>query len=309
MALIPVSYLFRFFVEARRFAYKSNLLRRFHLPVPVIVVGNISVGGTGKSPLVIWISDYLRAQGYNPGIIIRGYGGKGETWPQQVRPDSDAFMVGDEAVLLAKRCDSPVAVGPDKIACAEALIKHNQCDIIISDDGLQHYRMDRDIEIVVIDGIRRQGNGYCLPAGPLREPVSRIKEVDLVVTNGAAGRGEFSMQYIPTELQAIDNANKTMPLDRLHGETVHAVAAIGNPDRFFELLRGKGLKVERHAFPDHHRFEPHELQFNDDLPVIVTEKDAVKCSHFNIDGLWMLPIETELPQAFEHRLQQLLNKL
>ena len=200
LLLLPFEWLFRLLVLLRRLAFRLGLKPSYALPVPVIVVGNISVGGTGKTPLVVWLVSLLRKAGYHPGIVSRGYGGKAERWPQQVRPDSDPQTVGDEPVMLAQRCACPIVAAPDRVAAAKLLLKHTKCDLIITDDGLQHYRLKRDIEIVVVDGERRFGNGHCLPAGPLREPQSRLAEVDFVIANGLAGRGDlvrYFGRYIP----------------------------------------------------------------------------------------------------------------
>ncbi|MGB5718018.1 MAG: tetraacyldisaccharide 4'-kinase, partial [Gammaproteobacteria bacterium] len=193
VVLTPLSLVYRVIVSLRRAAYKIDLLRSTRVPVPVIVVGNITVGGTGKTPLVVWLAEYLRGKGYKPGIISRGYGGTASNWPQQVRPDSDPGAVGDEAVLLAAKTGCPMSVAPDRVAAARALVEHGECDILLSDDGLQHYALQRDIEIAVVDGVRRFGSGFMIPAGPLREPVSRLQAVDLVVVNGLGGDGEHPM--------------------------------------------------------------------------------------------------------------------
>jgi tetraacyldisaccharide 4'-kinase len=306
--LLPLAWFFTGVVILRRQLYLSHLLNPEALPVPVIVIGNISAGGTGKTPLVIWLYRFLTAQGYKPGIVSRGYGGRARQWPQQVRPDSDPATVGDEAVLLARHTSAPIAVGPDRHAAAEALIRHQGCDLILCDDGLQHYALRRDIEIAVIDGIRRHGNGYCLPAGPLREPISRLRDVDIIVTHGLAGRGEFSMKYAPSTLQPVARSPQSRQGAMPGPQEVHAVAGIGNPDDFFHLLRAQGYQVHRHPFPDHHVFRREEINFNDDLPVIMTEKDAVKCERFAGLEHWYLPIEAELPAVFERRLQELLRR-
>jgi tetraacyldisaccharide 4'-kinase len=309
LPLLPLSAAFAAGVWVRRRAYRSGLLRARSLPVPVIVIGNISVGGTGKTPLAIWVCKFLKAHGFHPGVVSRGYGGHARSWPQQVRPDSDAFMVGDEPLVIARHWGGPVAVGPDRHACASALLQHHHCDVIISDDGLQHYRLKRDIEIAVVDGVRRHGNGHCLPAGPLREPVSRLKSVDMVVTNGIAGRGEFAMKYQTMTMRPVrGDFGAASPPAPAQGLQVHAVAGTGNPDAFFDSLRTRGFRVHRHPFPDHHRYHMRDICFNDGLPVIMTEKDAVKCSHFAGPEHWFEPIEAELPAVFGHRLLELLKR-
>lgn len=308
LVLVPLSLCYLAAVRLRRAAYTSGLLRIAQPNIPVLVVGNLTVGGTGKTPLVIWIAAFLREAGFKPGIVTRGYGGRARHWPQQVRPDGDPRAVGDEAIVLARRSRCPVAAGPDRAANVSALVAHGGCDIAISDDGLQHYGIARAVEVVVIDGVRRFGNGLCLPAGPLREPVGRLREVDFVVTNGIAGRGEFSMKYVGTTLYGVAERGVNQPIEAFAGQQVHAVAAIANPDRFFTVLRSKGLRVTPHPFPDHHPFTARDLAFADDLPIIMTEKDAVKCETFASDRHWFLPITAELPELFGQRLLQLLQR-
>ena len=308
--LRPLSWLYRGIVTARRGAYVRGWRKARRLPVPVIVVGNITVGGTGKTPLVVWLVDLLKREGFSPGVVSRGYKGQAEHWPQQVRPDSDPIMVGDEAIVLARRCRCPVAVGPARVAAAEALLQYHPCDIVVSDDGLQHYALARDIEIVVIDGVRRFGNGHCLPAGPLREPVSRLRDADfLVVNDGAAFQPEFSMSTIATRLINVRRETETEMPDRFARRAVHAVAGIGHPDRFFRHLRQLGFEIEAHPFPDHHHFSSADLAFGDDRPIIMTEKDAVKCRRFCGEDCWYLAIEGRPEPRMESRLLSMIRDL
>ncbi|MDH3948490.1 MAG: tetraacyldisaccharide 4'-kinase, partial [Gammaproteobacteria bacterium] len=230
--LRPLSWLYCSIVFVRRWLYRLHLLRSTRLKVPVIVVGNISVGGTGKTPLVVFVVEALKRAGYKPGVISRGYRGKARSWPQQVRSDSDPVMVGDEPILISRRTQCPMAVGPKRVAAGEALLKYSNCDIIVCDDGLQHYALRRDAEILVVDGARRFGNGFCLPAGPLREPVRRMNKVNLIVTNGLATQNEFAMQYEGDTLVNLLDESQTCPLAELKGRGVHAVAGVGNPQRF-----------------------------------------------------------------------------
>ena len=304
--LTPVSLVYRFAVWLRRLAYRCGLVRSHRLAVPVIVVGNITVGGTGKTPLVAWLAGYLQAKGYRPGIISRGYGGRARRWPQQVRPDSDPNMVGDEAVLLAGLTGCPMAVAPSRVAAARALIEHNDCNVIISDDGLQHYALQRDLEIVVIDGVRRFGTGFSLPAGPLREPVKRLQEVDLVVVNGLGSGSEHPMRLKLGEVHNLKDRALTRALTGFRGQVVHAVAGIGNPERFFRALQQADIQVLSHAFPDHHRFVPADIRFGDDKPVLMTGKDAVKCRHFASESDWYVPVKVELSAEFCAQLDALL---
>lgn len=306
LALLPASGLFRALVTLRRACYRSGLIKAQQVTVPVIVVGNISVGGTGKTPLVVWLVDFLRREGYRPGIISRGYGGSARNWPQQVRRDSDPRVVGDEPVLLAQRCHCPIAVGPDRVAAARALLEHTDCNIIVSDDGMQHYHLERDLEIAVVDGVRRFGNGHCLPAGPLREPRSRLESVDLVVVNGIPGKGEFGMNLQGDKLCNLVRPEVTRKPEDFSGGKVHGIAGIGNPKRFFDSLRKMGMEVIEHPFADHHPYVQSDICFDDGLPVIMTEKDAVKCRRHATNNHWTLPVTAKLDDVFEHRLKLLL---
>ncbi len=306
---MPVSWLFRGLAAARRGAYNTGLLKSYPVDVPVIVVGNISVGGTGKTPLVTWLVKLLKKAGYRPGIVSRGYGGQAKRWPQQVRIDSDPQMVGDEPVMLAQMCDCPVVAAPDRVAAAQQLLKYSDCDLIITDDGLQHYRLQRDIEIVVVDGQRRFGNGYCLPAGPLREPVSRLDEVDFVVSNGPAARGEFPMSLVSRGLVSLLDSNRTLAFEKLISQPVHAVAGIGNPGRFFQLLKDAGFQIIEHPFADHHQFSETDLHFGDEQAILMTAKDAVKCQRYGRDNMWIVPVEAQLPDSFALRLLQMIKAL
>ena len=247
--LAPLGWCYQLLMTLRHLLYQSGIVPTQRLDIPVIVVGNIVVGGTGKTPLVIWLAAYLKEKGYQPGIISRGYKSKVKQWPQQVRKDSNPELVGDEPVLLARRTKCPVAIAPNRYIAADALIEHQQVDIIISDDGLQHYALERDIEIVVIDGVRRHGNGRCLPAGPLRESVGRLKSVDMIVCNSGAVRGEFEMEYVPQQLCSVIDESKRCDIEQFHNQSIHAIAGIGNPAKFFSYLRGKGIRTIEHEFP------------------------------------------------------------
>jgi tetraacyldisaccharide 4'-kinase len=278
----------------RRALYSTGVLTRVRLPVAVIIVGNITVGGTGKTPLVIWLARWLRQCGYRPGIVTRGYGGRARDWPQVVRADSDPAWVGDEPILLARHADCPVVADPDRVRAARSVMAHG-CDVVISDDGLQHYRLARDVEIAVLDGNRRLGNGRCLPAGPLREPAGRLAAVDACVTNGAAKEGELAMQLVETGFHALDS-DRDWPATEFRGRRAHAVAGIGNPQRFFDHLRRLGVEITEHSFPDHHDFTQDELGFSDDLPILMTEKDAVKCAAFADARMAYLAVEARPDQ-------------
>ena len=309
IVLFPLSLIFRAVVAMRRAAYRLGLARQRRAGCPVIVVGNITVGGSGKTPLVIWLSEWLRDQGLHPGIVSRGYGGRARHWPQQVRADSDPRTVGDEAVLLAQRRGCPVCVGPDRPAAIEALLEHTDCNIVISDDGLQHFAMARDIEIAVVDGERRFGNGLMLPAGPLREPVSRLNSVDFVITNGKAARGEHAMRLRRPVLVPLSGEGEVRDIEQFQGVRVRAIAGIGNPERFFGMLRRFGLEVDARPFPDHHDFKAVELHFDDALPLLMTEKDAVKCRRIVTGDVWVVRVEAQPDAPFVHRLSKTIEAL
>ena len=307
--LLPISWGFGLIVALRRLAYASGLLPTHHLACPVIVVGNIVVGGTGKTPLVIWLARFLRERGYRPGIVCRGYRGRARRWPQQVRPDADPVAVGDEAVLLARRAGCPVAAGPDRVAAAMALLTGQACDLIISDDGLQHLRLGRDVEVAVVDAERRHGNRRLLPAGPLREPVSRLRSVTLVVANGEALPGELEMRIAAWHASSLFREGVERPLESFRGGRVHAVCGIGNPDRFLRTLTDAGLEPLAHVYPDHHEFRRRQIAFGDGLPVLMTEKDAVKCRRFATEEHWYVPVRAELATEFAQRLEERLRRL
>lgn len=306
LLLLPLSWLFCLLVFLRRGLFKRGLLKSTTLPVPVIVVGNISVGGTGKTPLVVSVVQHLQSQGYKPGIVSRGYGGRATNWPQSVQADSDPQQVGDEPVLLARRAQCPVFVSPQRVQAAQALLEQYDCDVIISDDGLQHYALRRDIEIVVVDGVRRFGNSRCLPAGPLREPVSRLSRVDFIIANGAAANGEYSMQLQMQDAVNLLQPQKSAAVEDFSNQKVHAVAAIGNPQRFFKQLKNQHIDLIEHAFPDHFAFSAEDLDFRDDLPVLMTEKDAVKCQGFATSQLWCVPVVAKIENNFLNKLIQQL---
>ncbi|HKJ22242.1 MAG TPA: tetraacyldisaccharide 4'-kinase [Gammaproteobacteria bacterium] len=309
LLLAPLSWLYCTAGTLRRLAYRLHLRKTRHPGVPVIVVGNITVGGTGKTPLVIWLVQRLRGAGYAPAVVSRGYGGRAARWPQQARADSDPGVVGDEPVLIASRTGCPVAVAPDRGAAAASLVEYTSCDIIVADDGLQHYGLGRDLEIAVIDGVRRLGNGRCLPAGPLRESPRRLRRVDFIVANGLAGEGETGMQLAAAPMRNLRDEGATADRHQFTGGPVHAVAGIGCPARFFDQLRGMGLRVVEHAFPDHHPFKPADLDFGDGAPVIMTEKDAVKCRHFAQGHHWYLPVEARMDETFARTLLARINEI
>jgi tetraacyldisaccharide 4'-kinase len=305
LVLIPLSWLFCVISALRRLAYRAHVLPSFKLPVPVIVVGNISVGGTGKTPLVVWLAKRLQAAGFKPGIISRGYGAD-IAEPVRVTRDSAAQDVGDEPLLIAGRTSMPVWVGQDRVATARKLLEANpECDLIISDDGLQHYRMQRDIEIAVIDGRRQFGNGWLLPAGPLRESVARLQQVDAVVCHGAPVSElpqAFVMQLTADAFHQVSDPNTTRSADDFISKRLLAIAGIGHPERFFEQLRRMQLTFASRAFPDHHPYRAEDLQTQGIDAILMTEKDAVKCRAFAQKDWWYLPVEADVQDGLLDRL-------
>src|SRR5450830_451005 len=314
--LTPLSLVFGVITFTRKSLYKNGWLNSYRLNVPVIVVGNINVGGTGKTPLVIWLAGQLKVAGYTPGIISRGYGGNAKG-VQPVFPCSNPQDVGDEPILIAKHTLCPVFVSQNRVAAGQALLKaHPECNVVISDDGLQHYRLQRDAEIVVFDGAKGFGNGALLPAGPLRESVARLNEVDAVISNGKVTHTVNALQadgMTPIEMQLesgafynlIDN-NMQCDAQAFANQQVLAIAGIGNPERFFQQLQRLGLSFQSQAFPDHHEFQPQDFkQVNADI-VVMTEKDAVKCLSFARPNFWVLPVVAVIN---EDLIQIVLNKL
>lgn len=295
--LWPLSLPYRFIVFIRRQMYRFGVKKTTHFSVPVIVVGNITVGGTGKTPLVIALAEQLKQDGWRPGLVSRGYGGSGGRTPKAVFPSSDPARVGDEAVLLAQKTQCPLFVCRDRVAAVAALLRQQDCNIVISDDGLQHLALGRDVEIAVMDGERRLGNGFCLPAGPLREPAGRLKTVNFVVCNGNARAGEYEMRLIPGDIYQIIHPDRRLMAHDMKNRTVHAVAGIGHPQRFFNTLRTLGFHLIEHPFPDHHRFQKKDITFEADALIIMTEKDAVKCRTFSDARHWCLPVQASLPSV------------
>lgn len=311
LLLLPLSWLYCALMVLRRTLYRIRVFSSVKLPVPVIVVGNVTVGGTGKTPFVAWLAGFLRHKGMHPGIVLRGYRGTVVDRPHDVTPQSDPAVVGDEAVMLARQSGCPVAADPDRVRGAQFLVREHRCDVIVSDDGLQHLRLARDIEIAVIDGERRFGNGYCLPAGPLREPVSRLREVSLRIAHGEPQAGELGMVLVDSGLCRVNAPEIQATADTFRGEAVHAVAGIGHPPRFFAQLRRLGFEVIEHPFPDHHHFRPGDIRFDDPLPVIMTEKDAVKCERFAGDNAWYLAVQARpdprVADEIGRRLKEVMN--
>lgn len=304
--LSPLAMIYTMLARSRRLRIQGDERRHWKPPVPTLVVGNINVGGTGKSPLVIWLANQFAERGLKAGIVSRGYGGFSREYPLEVTGLTDPALCGDEAVMTARRTDCPVVVDRDRVAAVRHLLNEHEVDLIISDDGLQHYALDRDVEICVIDGERGLGNGLCLPAGPLREPPSRLTDVDYVVVNGDVYPrlpvAAEQMKLAPVAWVNLANGERRGLDEQLFNTPVHAVAGIGNPGRFFQTLRSCGLQVIEHAFDDHHAFELSELMFGDALPVVMTEKDAVKVRQLNPslvhDSFWYLEVDVSMPVSF-----------
>lgn len=308
--LFPLALLFGALAKLRR-----RWLRPQRIDVPVIVVGNIAVGGSGKTPVVEWLVSLLSAAGYRPGVISRGHGGQ-VSGPAEVPVDGDPRLYGDEPVLLAQLCGCPLVVGRDRAAAARELRRrHPQCDVVVADDGMQHYRLGRDIEIAVVDEATL-GNRLLLPSGPLREPVGRLAEVELVIAHGALSAAlrrrvrqvpVFPMQLEGSELRNVRDPAQRCELAALAGQPVHAVAGIGRPERFFAQLAASGLEVLPHPFPDHHNFRPEDIAFGDDLPVLMTAKDAVKCRAFASSQCWELPVRARIGSGAAERILEKLD--
>ncbi len=298
IALWPLSLVYRALVALRRYAYRSGALRALRLPVPVIVVGNLVVGGTGKTPLVLALAAMLQKNGRKPGIVSRGYRGAARA-PMEVDANSAANLVGDEPLLLARASGCPVWIGRDRAAAAQGLLGlHPECDVLILDDGLQHYRLARDIEIAVEDE-RAAGNGLLLPAGPLREPLSRRVDAWVVNSAPAGGRSNaFRMDLRGDRFRSLCEPLPGTLASAFYGKKLHAVAGIGNPQRFFDHLARLGLASVNHAFPDHHAYSAVELDFEQCEALLMTEKDAVKCESFAREHWYALQVEAELAPAF-----------
>ncbi len=317
--LLPFSWIFSLLVSLRRALYRKGVLRSHRLPVPVIVVGNLTVGGSGKTPLVLWLVERLREAGWRPGIVSRGYGGT-RRGVHPVGADSPAAEAGDEPLLLARRSGVPVFVGSDRVAAGQALLAaHAGCSVIVSDDGLQHYRLRRSVELVVFDG-RGAGNGRLLPAGPLREPLRRLARATAVVWNGspeppvlrAARRlPQFDMRLDGRRFVSLADGRRACDAGSLRGKRLYAVAGIGDPARFFSQLEALGLQFEAHPFPDHHRYCLADLAFAGDGVLLMTEKDAVKCAALALGEAWVLPVEASIEKPPDGRglLETILENL
>jgi tetraacyldisaccharide 4'-kinase len=342
VGLAPLGWLYCGVAQLRRWLYQRGWLASYAVAAPVIVVGNLSVGGTGKTPLVLWLAGHLAARGHRPGIVLRGYGRRPEprsrgtgaaSWrpaqaqPRRVPRDADPLLFGDEAVLLSQRAGCPVMVGVDRVAAARALIETCDCDLVITDDGLQHYRLRRQLEILVVDAARGFGNRRCLPAGPLREPVSRRDSVDLCIetgdgnrqlagncgadSRGVAGAGAARVHRLhlePGEAVNLLQPSRRRSLRDFVGEPVTAVAGIGHPARFFAMLQTFGLSILPRPYPDHHPFCAADARDWPEGSVLMTEKDAVKCRAFAGPNHWFLPVSAVPDAGFVAALEASLER-
>lgn len=322
--LLPLSLLFLLVAATRRLLFKLGILTSYRVAKPVVIVGNISVGGNGKTPFVIWLVELLKDRGIKAGVVSRGYGGKSAHYPLMVDDSLDTAIFGDEPVLIHRRTGCPVVVGPDRVKNAQLLLSCCDCDIIVSDDGLQHYRLQRDIEVVIVDAARQFGNHWVMPVGPLRELKSRLNHVDYVVYNGphstdssTASNNEVSFELVPSALRRVqddsraddsadDSADDT-DSNMKPGHRFNAVCAIGNPRRFKNTLEQQGFEICSFTpFADHHHFSVADFAVFGEQAVVMTEKDAVKCQPFARPNWWYLPVDARLPERFE---QQFLTDL
>ncbi|MCK3655387.1 tetraacyldisaccharide 4'-kinase [Pasteurellaceae bacterium Macca] len=296
--LAPFSLLFWLISQGRKGLYRKKILKSYRSPVPVLVVGNISVGGNGKTPVVIWLVEQLQQKGLKVGVISRGYGGKNKTFPQLVHAESDAIQMGDEPVLIAQRTNALVAISPSRQQSIELLLSQGELDLIISDDGLQHYALERDIEWAVIDGERRFGNGFVLPAGSLRELPSRLNSLDGIICNGGIPQEGEHLMHLATEYAIHLKTGEAKPLADFHHTPCVAMAGIGYPPRFFNMLQNLGISLENtYAFEDHQAYSADEiLSIAEHLPLLMTEKDAVKCRAFAQENHYFVPVRAKFSE-------------
>jgi tetraacyldisaccharide 4'-kinase len=311
MLLRPLESLYRRVVQGKRARFLAGEGDIYRAPVPVLVVGNITVGGTGKTPMILWMIEHCRQRGLRVGVVSRGYGARPPSLPWRVRPEQSAAQAGDEPLLIVQRCNVPLMIDPDRSRAVRALLAAEPLDLILSDDGLQHYRLARDLELVLIDAARGLGNRRCLPAGPLREPVERLNSVDALLYNGAdADRDDgYAFQLKPVALIHLRSGERRS-LDYFPpGQAVHAVAGIGNPQRFFNTLEGLHWRPVAHAFADHAEYSAPALTFSPSLPLVMTEKDAVKCRAFAADDWFYLAVDALPSVAFSQWFDQQLSRL
>ena len=289
--------------------YDTGILPKYTAPVPVIVVGNITVGGTGKTPICIWLVDNLVQNGWRPGIILRGYGGNSENWPVVIDKHTSPDVAGDEAILLFGLTGVPVCAGPNRLASAKQLAKEFGCNVIVSDDGLQHYALERNIEIAIVDKKRRFQNARFLPAGPLREPVSRLDSVDLVLRKTLDLKDKNDFRLKPRELVNVCDERQRMSLSSLKNRRIIAVVATGNPQNFFDTLSAQNVDFEKRVFPDHYRYEKEDLLDDKESIIVMTYKDAVKCEKIAGHNVWYLDVKVEMSQETEQSIAKILDTI
>ncbi|HSX69422.1 MAG TPA: tetraacyldisaccharide 4'-kinase [Pseudomonas sp.] len=309
--LRPLEWLYRRVVQGRRRAFLAGKGDIYRAPVPVLVVGNVTVGGTGKTPMILWLIEHCRARGLRVGVVSRGYGATPPQLPWRVRADDQSSHAGDEPLLIVQRSGVPMMIDPQRARAVQALVEQEELDLILCDDGLQHYRLARDIELVLVDAARGLGNGRCLPAGPLREPTERLAEVDAVLRNGASedGEGGYALQLRPSALVNLRSGERVGLGHFPPGQQLHAVAGIGNPQRFFNTLEALNWRPIAHPFADHASFSPEALQFSPKLPLVMTDKDAVKCRAFAAADWWYLAVDAQPSSAFATWLDAKLDSL
>ncbi|MBT7295961.1 MAG: tetraacyldisaccharide 4'-kinase [Candidatus Thioglobus sp.] len=295
--LWPVSGVFYALSKLRRVLYQLGVLSTNKFQIPVVVVGNITVGGSGKTPIVLKLASYLKQQGKRVGVVSRGYGGSHTGDSLLVEPSTDVKLSGDEPLLIATQTGLPVMINKNRSQAVRDLISQHQVEVVISDDGLQHYAMDRQVEIAVVDGNRRFGNGFFLPSGPLRESLGRLKQVDFVINNGGLFPGEISAQIKPIGFVHLVTGERK-PLDFFSDQPVHAVAGIGHPQRFFQTLSQLDIQLHAHEFKDHYSYQSADLEFDDNHPIIMTAKDWVKCREFANNKMYYLEVDLDISEDF-----------
>ncbi len=311
LLLRPLEWLYRAVVQRKRQRFLAGQSPSYRAPVPVIVVGNITVGGTGKTPLILYLIDHCRARGLRVGVVSRGYGAQPPSVPWRVTAEQSADEAGDEPLLLVQRSGVALMIDPDRARAVQALLSAEPLDLILCDDGLQHYRLARDLELVLIDAVRGLGNGRCLPVGPLREPQARLQSVDAVLFNGASADSAegFGFTLQPTALVNVASGERQSLDVFAPGQAVHAVAGIGNPQRFFRTLEALNWRPIAHAFADHATYSAASLEFSPSLPLLMTEKDAVKCRAFAQPDWWYLAVDARPSPAFSAWLDGQLDAL
>lgn len=308
LLLAPFAFVFFLISSLRRYCYRLGLLKAEKGQAKVVVVGNIAVGGSGKTPVVIWLAEYLQKKGYKVGVVSRGYGGQAPYYPYPVSSNSTASEVGDEPLLIARRLSIPLVISPKRVEAIHFLEQEYNVDIIISDDGLQHYAMQRDLELVVVDGVRRCGNGWLMPVGPLRELARRLKSVPIIVCNGGQAKGREIQMYLEPQYLVNILTGQKRALEA--NEEVIAIAGIGSPQRFFTSLEQLGAHLlETHVFKDHHAFVKEDFKgLLAKQPLIMTEKDAVKCKELVDENCWYLPVNASMDEALSKALDECLEK-